>query len=221
MTKESKRLKKSLKQFKKKKVDFGYYVKDFYLEHGLAMISCQVNQFSDIINRYSVKNYEWLNPRFVQYIDENANYIPTEYPIVLEICGGNFSTKERDIITQTISDYYALKLGDQQLAVKAVRSKILYLILLGAIFSVVYTISGGFLALVREIILIFFWIWFWQLGEEVAFNRRKAKQKKTDAAQLAYIKVVFKDKFVDQPLHEHEEELLLAEIFSDDDEYES
>ena len=109
---KSRRLKENLKQFRRKSVDLDKFVKDFYVENGLAYISCNVNDYYDIIDKYSVDGYEWLNGSFTRFVEENANYVPTEYPIVLEICNHIFTKKQRDCIEETIADYYALKMGD-------------------------------------------------------------------------------------------------------------
>ena len=57
---KSRRQKQNLKNLSKKSVDVGKFVKDFYVEKGLAYISCNVNSYYDVIDRYSVKGYEWL-----------------------------------------------------------------------------------------------------------------------------------------------------------------
>lgn len=82
---------KYLNRFKNKKVDIERYVKDYYVENNLAYISVNVNCYEDIISKYSVVGYEDLNQDFVNYLEENAEYIPLEYPIVLEITGTRFS----------------------------------------------------------------------------------------------------------------------------------
>ena len=88
---KSRRQIQNLKNLSKKSVDVGKFVKDFYVEKGLAYISCNVGGYNDIIDRYSVKGYEWLDESFARFIEENAIYIPPEYPIVLEICGVPFT----------------------------------------------------------------------------------------------------------------------------------
>ena len=62
-------------------------MREIYIENGLAFISCKVKSINDIVDRYSVDGYEWLDESFARYIESNAAYIPTEYPIVLEIIG--------------------------------------------------------------------------------------------------------------------------------------
>ncbi|MBR0131441.1 MAG: hypothetical protein IJM08_09075, partial [Firmicutes bacterium] len=62
--KQSRRLRQNLRQFSRKRVDVSKYIKDFYVENGLAYISCNVSGYYDIIDRYSVDGYEWLSEPF-------------------------------------------------------------------------------------------------------------------------------------------------------------
>ena len=79
----SERLKKNLKQLKKKKIEGERYVKDFYIENDLAFITCNVKRYNDIIDPFSAEGYEWPSHDFVRFVESNAEYIPVEYPIVL------------------------------------------------------------------------------------------------------------------------------------------
>ena len=214
----SKRLRKSLSSFKRKKVDVGRYVSDYYLENGLAYISCNVRGVEDIINRYSVKDYEWLNPEFAAFVEENANYIPVEHPIVLEICGVAFTDREKEVVTETIRDHYALRLGDRQLQLEANRNKAVNLLLLSVLISAIVTLAGHFslISTVRETILILFWLAVWSFFETILFERRELRLEKTYAAQLACVKIVFNEKFRDEPLDNRTTEGFFEEIIRSD-----
>ena len=213
---KSRRLKKNLKSFSKKQVDLAKYVRDFYVDNGLAYISCNVENYYDVIDDYSVKGYEWLNEGFVRFLESNAMYVPTEYPIVLEICGHRFNDREKDVIIETIADYYALEQGDIQLNIEKlarrnwVRAGLsvvgIFLMWLGNVISI---------AVLSEATLVFFWFAFWDLLESLIFERRDLQEEKTDAAQLASIKVIFKDVYYDAPVSEEKEQEIIAEIFED------
>ena len=60
------RLEENKRRIRKMKIDYNRYVKDFYLEDGIAVISCNVSDYYDIIDRYSVEGYEWLNEHFAR-----------------------------------------------------------------------------------------------------------------------------------------------------------
>ncbi|MBQ2217873.1 MAG: hypothetical protein II418_02940, partial [Firmicutes bacterium] len=134
---KSRRQIQNLRKLSRKNVDLGKFVKDFYVEKGLAYISCNVSGYNDIIDRYSVKGYEWVEESFARFVEENAIYIPPEYPIVLEICGHRFTEAQKTTIEETILDYYALKMGDVQMSIQANNRRILFMFLLVAIFAVI------------------------------------------------------------------------------------
>lgn len=213
---KSRRLKKNLKSFSKKEVDVAKYVRDFYVDNGLAYISCNVDDYYDVIDDYSVDGYEWLNEGFVRFLESNAMYVPTEYPIVLEICGHHFNKKEKAVIIETISDYYALEQGDVQLNIEKlarrnwVRAGLsvigIFLMWLGNKIGISY---------LSEATLVFFWFAFWDLCESIIFERKDLLEEKTDAAQMASIKVIFKEVYYDAPVSEEKEQEIIAEIFED------
>lgn len=192
---KSERLKKNLKQLKKKKIEGEKYVKDFYLENDLAFISCNVKKFNDIIDVLSTSGYEWPNKEFLYFIESNAQYIPIEYPIVLEINGRTFSDKEKNTIRETLHDYYALKMGDAQLEISSNRRKGITLLITGAIASLgVQLVSKLTTGLpIREAIIMLFWLLLWEGLDCLILDGRRLREKKTEAAQMANITVTFKD----------------------------
>lgn len=218
--KKSRRLRENLKKFRNKSVDLDKFVKDIYVDNGLAYISCNVSGYYDIIDRLSVQGYEWINGHFARFVEQNANYIPTEYPIVLEICGHRFTKAQQDTIEETIADYYALKMGDTQMALEKNKGRAIFLAIMAAIFAVaVYASSkftGGVLNVVVEVVFILFWVFVWELADCLLFDRRDLREARTEAAQLASVKVTFQLQFEDGPVEPSEEKAIIREIFEDD-----
>lgn len=215
---KSRRLKQNLKRFKRKNVDVAKFVKDLYVDSGMAYISCNVDGYNDIISRYSVKGYEWLNHNFVRFVDENANFVPTEYPIILEICGHRFSKSERECIEATVADYYALELGDAQMALE--RNTMECLVLFG--FSIISVISiwlalrGNIGRTIWEILIVFLCFFIWEFIDSFAFERSELMENKLKAAQVASMKLTFQEKFEDGPVEPEEAREILNEIFEEE-----
>lgn len=216
--KQSRRLKRNLKKFRTKSVDVAKFVRELYVDNGLAYISCNVEDYYDIIDKYSVEGYEWLNESFARFVEENANYVPTEYPIVLEICGKKFNKKERACIEETIADYYALKMGDAQLAVENNRNKSLFLLGMGIVAALVFFIMSrvSISNILSEMSVIFFWIFIWDFAESAIFERQDLVEDKVEAAQIASMKVTFQLEFEDGPVEPDEEKAILKEVFEDE-----
>ena len=217
---KSRRLRENLKKFSKKSIDLDKFVKDIYVEHGLAYISCNVTGYYDIIDRLSVDGYEWINGHFARFVEQNANYIPTEYPIVLEICGHRFTKEQQDTIEETIADYYALKMGDTQMALEKNKGRAIFLGIMALLFAVIVfassKFSGGVLNVVVEVVFILFWVFVWELTDCLLFDRRDLREARTEAAQLASVKVTFKERFEDAPVKPSEEKAIIREIFEDE-----
>jgi len=216
--KQSRRLKRNLRRFRTKSVDVAKFVRELYVDHGLAYISCNVNDYNDIIDKYSVEGYEWLNESFARFVEENANYVPTEYPIILEICGKKFNKKERECIEETIADYYALKMGDVQLALENNRNKSLFLLGLGILSALIFFIisRAAINTVLSEMSVIFFWIFIWDFAETAIFDRADLIEDRTEAAQIASMKVTFQVEFEDGPVEPEEEKAILKEVFEED-----
>ena len=218
-SRKSRRLRENLKKFSKKSVDLEKFVKDIYVDNGLAYISCNVHDYYDIIDRLSVDGYEWINGHFARFLEQNANYIPTEYPIVLEICGHRFTRQQQETIEATIADYYALKMGDTQMDLEKNKGRAIFLAVMAVVFAGFVYFSSGFtghlISVLVEVVFILFWVFVWELADCLIFDRRDLLEARTEAAQLASLKVTFQLEFEDCPVTSSEEKAIIREIFED------
>ncbi len=205
---------RNISHFRRKKVDISRYIKDYYVDNQLAYISCNVQSYDDIIDHYSVPDYEDLNPDFVAFIEENAENIPVEYPIVLEITGHVFNMTQQRIITETINDYYNMKLGDVQLDMYDNNRRCLLLAVLSVIAWALYFILD---VDTHYIFMIDFLSWYfvWFLAETILFDRQTIKEKKTSYGQLSSMKVLFRKEFVDDEVPLTVEQQIIDEILED------
>ena len=110
LLKNTKKSRNNIKKFKNKKFNYKKYVKDFYIENGKAHVHANVSCYEDIISKYSVEGYEFLNQDFIDYIEEVTYYIPVEYPVILEISGCKFTEKEEEIIADTFGLFLRIRL---------------------------------------------------------------------------------------------------------------
>ena len=130
------------------------------------------------------------------------------------------SAAVQETIEETIADYYALKMGDTQMALEKNRSRAVFLGIMAVIFAVIVfassRFSGGVLSVVVEVVFILFWVFVWELTDCLLFDRRDLLESRTEAAQLASVKVTFKEQFEDEPVKPSEEKAIIREIFEDD-----
>lgn len=186
---------KNLKKFKKAKFNYAKFVKKYYIEKGEAYISAKVNSIDDIISKYSTKDYEWINSEFASYIEESAYYIPLEESITIEICGGNFSEEEKDMIKRVIKDYFGLKLGDKFLDLDINKHKSFILFLFGITSLGVFAILSNFsiITAVNELLLLLFWFFLWEYADLGWLARGNLRLEQIEAGQLSTAKIVFLD----------------------------
>lgn len=221
MLRKSENNKSRAPKFKKKSVDLDKFIKEIYVDNGLAYISCNVAKYTNVIDRLSVEGYEWLDWHFTRFVEENAASIPTEYPIVLEICGCKFTKQQQEAIEGTVSDYYALKLGDAQAEYKRNQKRLAFLAVVAAIAAALVALMSMFpvikSAVFSEMVFVLFWIAVWESFDYAVFEKKDLLEQKIKAAQLASMKVSFKEKFTDDPLKPSEESTIIKEAMSDEE----
>lgn len=198
--KKSKRVKKNLKKFRNAKFDYAKFIKNYYIEKGHAYITAKVNSIDDIVSKYSIKDYEWINPEFAKYVEECAYYIPIEESIIVEICGHNFTDDEKDTIQRVIKDYFGLKLGDAILEIDINRKKSFVLLAMGVIslFAVMILSKFNIIPTFMELMLIILWFFIWEYGDLAIIDKMDLIERKLDAGQLSTVKVEFLDDSIDE-----------------------
>lgn len=192
-TSKNKKSIKNLKKFKSAKFNYAKFVKKYYIEKGEAYISANVNSIEDIISKYSTKDYEWINSDFAHYIEESAYYIPIEESITIEICGGNFSEEEQNLIRRVIKDYFGLKLGDKFLDLDINKHRSLLLLLFGIISLGLFAILSRFsiITALTELILLLLWFFLWEYADLAWLQRSDIQLERVEAGQLSTAKIVF------------------------------
>ena len=192
--KKTKKVLNNIKKFNKKKFNYNKYVKEFYVEKGIAHVYANVTSYDDIISRYSVKNYEVLNDDFINYLEQVTYYIPIVYPGVLSIEGCKFSLEEEKIIEEKVKEYFGLKLSDATMNLKENRRKSLILLLVSFLTWSLLSLFNYFniAEIFMEAYLVIIWFFLWTFAEFEFIDRPKLKYDKLDMAQLASMKIVFK-----------------------------
>lgn len=189
------RARRNLKKFKSAKFNYANFVKDYYIENGKAYISAKVNSIDDIVSKYSITDYEWINSEFAEYIETSSYYIPVEETIIIEICGKKFTDKEKETIERVIKGYFGLKLGDKIIDLDINRNKSNRLLLLGILsLGLVFLMSMiTKFEYIMELPLIMLWFFIWEYGDLAWLDRWAIYDEKIEAGQLANAKIVFNE----------------------------
>lgn len=162
------------------------------MENGIAYIPCKVGGIDDIISKYSVKGCESLDSEFMAYIIEFVNFIPANYPVVLEIYGPEFSPEEKKVITETIMSDMDYRLGKTEEENHYRKKKFVFLTV-GTILSGI--LLGILKKIIKDVPLEFFFVLFWLFADSltryVFIEKPDFREEKIRAGRLASMEVEF------------------------------
>lgn len=196
ITKRNERTKRNLRKYRKTKFNYENFISEYYVDDdGKAYISTKVSSINDIISKHSIKDYEWVNPDFIHYVEDMAYYIPVEESIVLEICGHRFSEKEQALIRRVLTQYFGLKLGDAIIDINIMKKKSMVLLVFGIISILLFMLLNiiNVIPTLAEIIAIGLWFFLWEYLDLRFLDGSDLAVKKLEAAQLANVKIVFNE----------------------------
>ena len=175
---------KNLRKFRSAKFNYAKFVKKYYIEKGTAYISAKVNSIDDIISKYSTKDYEWINPDFAHYLEECAYYIPIEENVTIEICDGNFTEEEQELIQRVVKDYFGLKLGDKFLDIETNRHRSIVLLAFGILCLGMFAILSRLsiiTATINEVMLLLLWFFLWEFADMAWLHGSELQAERLEA----------------------------------------
>ncbi len=162
------------------------------MENGIAYIPCKVESIDDIISRFSVKGCESLDSEFLDYVTDFIDFIPADYPVVLEITGPQFSPEEKKIISETVTgdmDYLLGRTEENHL----VKRRRFWFMIAGTL------ISGGILSIAKKTLpsvpAEFFYVLFWLFADALVrylfIEKMDYKDERIRIGRLASMNVEF------------------------------
>ena len=194
-----------IRLFESRKSHIDSRIRRDYIDNGIATIHCCISNYNDIISTYSAKGQESLNFDFIDYLEDSAEPIPDEYPLVLNIIGNCLSDEEKKIITQVIRDDFSYKLGIVEKEHER-EFKMFLFMLIGTFVAGVLLWHTHFLDEVpREIFIVLFWFFGDRMFESLFITGRELRTEKRLAGRLASIKVIFSDTY--EKIHYTEDEI--------------
>ena len=194
MNKKRKAAIKNILKFNKTKFNYNKFVRDFYLEKNTAYVSVNIDNYNDVISKYSISNYEWLNPEFADYVEETAYYIPIQYDIALDI-NGHFTKEQEEIIKKTIKEYFGVKLGDAQNDLDTNKLLNILLFVVAVLFLIIFFVVTFYIPSFKflEPISIISWFIMWELLDNNFIKRQQLRAKEIDLAQLVNMEIKFNE----------------------------
>ena len=198
--------------FESRKSHIDSRIRRDYIESGIATVNCCISGYHDVISTYSSKGQENLNYDFIDYLEDAAEPIPDEYPLVLNIIGNCLSEEEKKAITETIREVFYYKLGMVEKEQER-ELKVLIFMTVGSIIAGILLAMTDFLEEIpREIFVVLFWFFGDRMFQSFFITRRELRKEKRLAGRLASIKVIFSD--THEKIHYTEDQInqLYAEL---------
>ena len=185
-----------------------------FIDHGIATIPCKVSGTDDIISPYSVKGYdESLNSEFVEYVNDIADLVPEEYPIVLSIVGQKFTKEDQNTIKNTIEDDFAYDLGAVEKENKY-HQKVFWWMVAGILLSgIMLTVFDWLETVSLELLFVFFWFFADTFVDYLLLEGRQLRKQQLKAARLACLRVEFSEEYDEEDYTEEEAEEIRNELY--------
>ena len=206
---------KLLKLFESRRGNLDYRVNRDIVRNGIATIPCRISEYSDVINAYSVKGCEALNPDFMDYIKESAEMAPPECPLIVNIVEDCLSKEERRTAEAVIRDSLAYNLGLVEREEKR-HTKTFWMMVVGLIAACcLLYFTRELEEESREIFFVLFAFMGDNLCDYIFLTGYDLRRDRRLAGRLASCKVVFSKKFEARDYTEKDVEQLYAEIEKD------
>ena len=203
---------KNRRLFLKRDAKLEKRLKEDYIDNGIATLPCKVTGMDDVISHFSVPGYETLSPELSDYIEASAEFIPAEYPIVLEISGCRFSEEEQETIRRIIHDDYTYELGSVQRENRR-QLTVALLMLLGMLVTGFLTFGlEGIADTAIEIIYIFFWFFADLTACYFCLDGFENRKKRLLAGRLADMTVYFSEKYDDSAVTDEDAQSVYEEL---------
>ena len=203
---------KNRRLFLKRDAKLAKRLKEDYIDNGIATLPCRVTGMEDMISQFSVPGYETLLPEFSDYIEASVEFIPPEYPIVLEISGCRFSEEEQAIIRRTIREDYTYELGAVQRENRR-QLTVALLMFVGMLITGFLTFGTlGITDTVIEIIYIFFWFFADLTACYFCLDGFENRKKRLLAGRLADMTVCFSEKYDDSAVTDEDARSVYEEL---------
>lgn len=182
-----------LKKYQKKKFEQFKKINELKISDNEAHILIKINDVDEIISKNSVKYNEMLELSFIELIDRKVNYMPLDYPMVLEIHNKILSSEEKILIRKLIKNYYSLKLAEKEMDLKQLKRKINFFLVFGiiifAIFALLYSQTD--FPIITEILSFIGSFSLWESAELKIFEQDTLNEEIIKYKHLSKIRIVF------------------------------
>lgn len=198
--------------FYKREAHIEEKVRETYIVGDMAVIPCKVEGYNDIISRYSVPGYETLNPEFMAHVQDVLRFIPSEYPVLLNVTESSFTEEQKDCIRRTIQADTLYELGAIQTEGKDLRQKLKYMLAGLTGMAVFLTVLNQLSGIPREFFYIVFWFFADFVISYLLWDRREYREELILAGRMASMNVLFSDHFSPEEITDEQKAMVYRKL---------
>lgn len=169
-------------------------IKNRIITDGTAHLIFHAASMQDLIHAYSVPDYEYISGDLSAFLDRFRPLIPGKTPIVLEITGSHFDSKEKAIIDNALWVHYGLYLSEAAESLKKLLRRVLLFILLMILSSFFIILVSN---IANEVITNYGYLLFWFFASRVLtillLDCLPVYKEYQWYRQLASLKLIFSD----------------------------
>ena len=185
-----------LKKYQKAKFESYKKVNDLKINDNEAYIEMKIDGFDDIKDDYCLTDGIVLKQDFIDAIVKRTNYIPLDYPLVLQIYNKTFTSSEKILVRKLIKNHFTLEMIDKEIELKKLRLKIYFFLSFAILGFLLYLLTYiGFVKTLQELIsLVASFITsfsIWEISELIVFEEDEVKEEIIKYKHLSKIRIVF------------------------------
>ncbi len=185
-----------LKKYQKAKFESYKKVNDLKINDNEAYIEMKIDGFDDIKDDYCLTDGIVLKQDFIDAIVKRTNYIPLDYPLVLQIYNKTFTSSEKILVRKLIKNHFTLEMIDKEIELKKLRLKIYFFLSFAVLGFLLFLLTYiGFVKTLQELIsfvasfITSFSIW--EISELIVFGEDEIKEEIIKYKHLSKIRIVF------------------------------
>lgn len=185
--------KEKLKRYQKEKFENYKLVNELSINNNEAYINAKIDSIGDVISHFSIKKYEILTNDFASFLIEKASYISLEYPLVLQIVSGSFSSEDKVTLRDIVKKHFSLASINKETELKAVKRKSYFFLSAGIILFFLSILFNyiTFSSSLHDILVCLFSFSIWQYAELTLFEQDTLKEEILKYKHLSNIRIVF------------------------------
>ena len=199
--------------YERKKFDVDKEIEKRYINGNVAVIVYNTDSLDTILNDHAPEGYDMVSEEVVGYLGYHTEFISSNYPLVVEICGMKLDDEEKDQVKRAIKAYYNMELGRFSHEKKQMIKTGIYNLVMAAITYYLYSLTKiGYAPAICDGFNLFFWIFAWDFASLLAYDIWDYMGRRKKAAQMASINLKFYEKYINAEYTEEQQEKLIREV---------